>query len=284
MSADVAYEIARFGGDGHDAPLERLQLRLVDGLVRIRDIDGTETRCAATDIEAAICSTPSLREIRAGQTAQISCRPGIAAKLPLLLEPVPDGEDASECYAEVNGESWAAYATLDGDYVMLAGYADDEPEMSPLWAEQGVVEGEWNPLLGYTSIGLATPSVAVEYARYDHGGIGGGCAVAVTPFDDFVSVFVDWLLNGRVLAGLWEGDSLPYSPTVRLFADASAAADKKGRWNNELDRDDQGEGEDGDDDRDEEAQDEASAYLKLNLPDELVDQVRLRLRSLEEAN
>ena len=164
--------------------------------------------------------------------------------------------------------------------MLPGGDSDEGPDMSPCWAEHRFEEGEWNPLIGHTSIGLATPGVAVEYGRYDHGGIGGGSAVAIRPFDDFATVFVDWLVNGEVLAGLWDGDSAPYSPTVRLFADAAAAADHQGYWNAEMDED-EAETDEDDEDEDEGTSYCASAYLELHLSDGLIDQVRVRLSSLD---
>jgi hypothetical protein len=251
------------------------------GALLLRDAaDGSETPCEGADISAVFSSTPALREIRGGEEAVISCDSEIAANLPLMLEPVLEGDDASECLAEINGEYWAAYPTLDGDYVMVPGCPEDGPDMSPCWAEHTIEEGESNPLMGWTSIGLATPTVAVEYARYSHGGFGGGTAVAIRSFDDFAAIFVDWLVNWRLLEGVWEGDTAPYSPTERLFAEASRSAEKRGYWNSKMGEDDQNLDDDQHED-DEYVNDrqENSAYLKLHLSDELVEQVRARLES-----
>ncbi|RUP04853.1 MAG: hypothetical protein EKK34_10790 [Mycobacterium sp.] len=95
-------------------------------------------------------------------------------------------------------------------------------------------------------------------------------------------------MNWPVLASLWEGDALPYSPSVQLFEDAAAAAGHKGYWNTEMDEDevrtDEDEvrtDEDEMDDGDEGTSCWASAYLELYLSDELIDQVRIRLSSLD---
>jgi hypothetical protein len=225
-----------------------------------------------------ISSTPSLREIRAGQGVRIRSAPEIAAQLPFMLEPVRDDGDFPDPCAEVNGADWMAYPTLNEDYVMLPGGELDGPDMSPCWAEHSFEEGEsyQNPLIGYTSIGLATPGVVVEHGRYDHGGFGGGSAVSFRPFDDFATVFVDWLMNREVLASLWGGDSAPYLPSIRLFADAAAAANHHGYWNSEI-----GENEAETDEDDEDTSHCASAYLDLHLSDDLIDRVRLRLSSLD---
>jgi hypothetical protein len=280
MSSHVVYEIARYdGGNDGAALLDRVQLLSIDGVLRLRDAGGSETPCEGADIAAVISSTPSLREIRGGEAVRISCAPEIAAQLPLVLKLVRDGEDCSDRYAEVNGADWAAHPTLDEDYAMLPGWDHGEgPPMSPCWAEHSFQEGEsyQNPLFGHTSIGLGTPGVVVEYGRYDHGGFGGGSAVSIRPFDDFASVFVDWLLNWEVLADLWEGDSLPHSPSVRLFADAAAAADHHAHWNTEIDEDEAETDED-----DEDTSHCASAYLDLHLSDDLIDRVRLHLSSLD---
>jgi hypothetical protein len=286
MSANVIYEIARYDSGEDGAPLlERMQLLSADGVLRLRDAGGSETPCEGADIAAVISSTPSLREIRAGEEVRISCPPEIAAHLPFVLKPVCDDGDSSECYAEVNGDGWKAYPTLDEDYVMLPGWREGEPDMSPCWAEHGFQEGEshQNPLTGHTSIGLATPDVAVEYGRYDAGGFWGGSAVSIRPFDDFPAIFVDWLVNWEVLANLWGGDSLPYSPSVRLFADAAAAADHQGYWNTDMDEDEEETDEDETDEDGDDTSYFASARLELHLSDGLIDQVRVRLSSLDPA-
>jgi hypothetical protein len=274
----VVYEIARYDSGKDGAPLlERVQLLSVDGVLRLRDAGGSETPCEGADIAAVISSTPSLREIRAGEAVRISCPPEIAAQLPLVLEPVRDGGDCIDRYAKVDGADWMASPTLDEDYVMLPGWdVGYGPDMSPCWAEHTFEEGEshQNPLIGHTSIGLATPGVVVEYGSYDHGGFGGSSAVAIRPFDDFATVFVDWLVNWEVLASLWGGDSAPYSPAVRLFADAAAAANHRGYWDTEMD-------EDEDEDKEDEGASYCAAYLELHLSNGLIDQVRVRLGSLD---
>ena len=74
MSANVVYEIARYDSGKDGAPLlERVQLLSVDGVLRLRDAGGSETPCEGADIAAVISSTPSLREIRAGEAVRISC-------------------------------------------------------------------------------------------------------------------------------------------------------------------------------------------------------------------
>ena len=291
MGTRVIYEIARYSdGDDPENPTERVQLLSVGSVLVLRDSDGTESPCENSDIAAAFASMRSLREIRAGEKTAIVCDPEISAKLPFLLTPVLDGDDPSECYVDVNGVSWAALRDIDGDYVVLPGWdADDEPEMTPCWAKQAVEEGEWNPLTGYTSIGLATSSVVVEYANHDYGGLGGGAAVRITQFDDFATIFIEWLLNMTVLSELWEGDTPPYSPSVQLFAKALSAAELSSGWSTDIDQDgqhdeDEDEDDDDDDDENQDDQDEsrfASAQLELHLSEELIEQARARLRSLD---
>lgn len=208
---------------------------------RIRDVDGNETRCEAVELAVAIASIPALREIRDGDKTIITCGSEIEAQLPLLLKPVVgDIEDSAETCAYVNGAAWTSCETADGYLVMLPGHwaADEEPEIGSCWAEFTVEEGEWNPLSAWTSIGHATPAVVVEYARYDHGGFEGGSAVAIRPFDDPATIFVDWLLNTRILQQVWEGDLPPYSPAVQLFSEAALASDQRAYWDTDLDGDD----------------------------------------------
>ncbi|MFN8070633.1 MAG: hypothetical protein U0R66_02295 [Mycobacterium sp.] len=289
MGTRAIYEIARYDNSQEPAALkEQVQLFSMDGALILRNSDGIETPCEGADVLAVVSSTPALREIRTGEEIQISCAPDIAANLPFALEPILDGEDAGECCADVNGNNWVAYPTTDGEYVMIPGWEpSDEPEMSPCWAEHWVQEGEWNPLLGYTSIGLATPAVVVEYANYDHGGIGFSSAVAIKPFEDFATVFVDWLVTKgeNVLGELWQGDTAPFSRPIDLFAEAAESEDKASRWTAEADEDDEGEDDDedeyGDDDS---ASDWSSARLKLHLSDELIAQTRVRLRSVWQEN
>ncbi|WP_197379981.1 hypothetical protein [Mycolicibacterium mengxianglii] len=198
---------------------------------------GSEIVCTGRDVASTIGSTPALREIRAGQQARITCGSEIEAQLPFLLVPVFGDDDYAECLADVNGGSWAVYPTVDGDYVVIpGGDSFDEPDMNPCWAEFEVVEGEWNPLVGYTSIGLLRPGIAIEYARYDHGGIGinSGTVVTVNRIDDFAVVFVAWLRDS-VLGQLWGGDTAPPLNAADLFAEAAGAADRKARWDSELD-------------------------------------------------
>ena len=186
----------------------------------------------------------------------------------------PEGEDFSECFAKVNGDSWTVYPTVDSEYALLPGGDPYEgPSMNPCWAEFRVGEGEWNPLIGDTTIGLLSPGVAVEYARYDHGGIDWSSAVAIRRFDDFTTLFVDWMVNNEVLVQLWGGDTAPPLTAVELFSAAAAAADRQGGWDAEMDED-ESESEEG-----EEAAERMYYWgsLKLHLPDEIISQVGDRL-------
>lgn len=289
MASETIYEIAYLDGEGDDAlVLERAQLLSPDGALRLRKADGSETSCEGEDVAAVISSTPSLREIRAGQQARISCAPEIAAELPFVLVPVLDGADPEECYARVNGNFWMAFPTFGGDPVMLPGLDEfDGPDLSPCWATLRVEEGEWNPLIGFTSIGVVAPGVAVEFGRCDPGGLGSESAVAISRFDDFATAFVDWLLNWEMLDSIWYGDVSPTAPTRKLFVEAAAAANKRAGWTAEDDKEeneDDGDGDDGDDDEGDEDEDTshwAAAYLELFLSDELIEQVRARLESLK---
>jgi hypothetical protein len=280
MASETIYEIAYFDGAGDDAlVIERTQLLSVDGVLRLSNADGSETRCEGEDPAAVISSTPSLREIRAGSEVRISCDPEIAAELPFVLVPVLDGADPDECYVKVNSGGWTAFPTLDGEHVMLPGWdQSDGPDLSPCWATLSVEEGEWNPLIGFTSIGVVAPGVAVEFGRCSPGGLGTESAVVLSRFDDFAAVFVDWLLHWEMLNSVWYGDVSPIAPTRQLFAEAAAAANKRAGWNAEDDKEDN---EDDDDDEDEDSSHWAEAYLELFLSDELIEQVRARLESLK---
>ena len=280
MSSDLVYEIARFDSEEDGALLcERLQLFSVDGALLLRNADDSETRCESADIAAVISSTPSLREIRAGEATHISCSPEIVAELPFVLDPMRPGGASDSCYAKVNGADWMAFPTAEGEHVMLPGCEESEgPDMSPCWAEQTLEEGEWNPLIGITSIGLLSPGVALEFGRCDPGGLGVESAVAIRPFDDFSTVFVDWLMNWEVLSGVWYGDSPPYAPTVQLFEIAAEAANHQASWDAEID---ELEDEDEDDDDEHGESCSASAHLTLHLSDELIDMIRARLSKSE---
>lgn len=279
MGETVVYEIARYDGwqDGAEL-IDRIQLVSIEGTLKLRDASGGEMPCAGDDVIAVISSTPALREIRGGQEARITCVPEIVGRLPFVLEPVMESDDTENVSATVNGEQWSAFRTEDGDFAMLPGLDPfDGPSMDPCWAEFRVEEGENNPLIGWTSIGLAMPGVAVEHACYDHGGIGPESAIKIRPFDDFATVFVDWLLNIKVLGGIWGGDSSPYSPTVELFGTAAAAADRKASWSTEEGDDEPDEDED-DEEVDYEPDNSGWTYLELHLPDSLVEKVRGRLK------
>jgi len=281
MGEKVVYEVARYNGWDDDAELiERVQLVSVDGVLKLRDGSGAETTCEGSDAVAVISSTPALREIRDEQEARINCMAEIVSKLPFALEPVTNSDELINLAAKVNGDPWSAFRTDDGELAMLpGGDPEDEPDMAPCWAEFQFGEGEDNPLIGSTSIGTAMPGVAIEYAGYDNGGFGSESAVAIRPFDDFATVFVDWLLNVEVLGGIWGGDSSPGSPGPELFETAAAAADRKAWWNNEAD-DEDGDDEDEEGDYEEvyyEADLSRWAFLKLHLPDSLIEEVRDRL-------
>jgi hypothetical protein len=286
MSEFVTYELARYDGldDGAEL-LERIQLVSIEGVLQLRDASTVATHGAGTDVIAVISSMPALREIRDQQQTRITCIPEIVAQLPLVLEPVTDGDDLENFSAEVNGEPWCAFRTADEGFAMLPGWSsDDGPTMDPCWAEFQVGEGEDNPLVGWGSIGLAMPGVTVEYALYDHGGWGSTSAVAIRPLNDFAEIFVDWLLNIKVLSGLWGGDCSPKSPGIGLFETAAAAANRTSSWSTE-DADE--ESDDDDDDEDDDDDDEEDDYevgnygwmrLKLHLSDALIEEVRGRLR------
>jgi hypothetical protein len=151
-----------------------------------------------------------------------------------------------------------------------------------------VEEGEWNPLIGFTSIGVVAPGVAAEFGRCDPGGLGSESAVAISRFDDFATVFVDWLLRWEMLDSVWYGDFPPTAPTVELFAEAAAAANKRAGWSKQMYEDDQDDHDDGEGQNEDEGGGEgedmshpAAAYLELFLSDALVEQVRARLKSLK---
>lgn len=284
MNESVAYEIARYDSSDEDAQqLERIQLVSAGGVLTLRDASGAETPCEGADVVAAISSTPALREIRDEQEARITCRPEIVGQLPFVLEPVIDDDETETLSAKVNGAPWCAFRTADEGFAMLPGWSsEDGPAMDPCWAEFFVSEGEHNPLQGWTSIGLASPGVAVEYASYDHGGWGPASAVAIRPFDDFAPVFRDWLLGVEVLRGLWGGDSSPSSPGVALFEAAAKDEDRKGSWStDEIDDDepDEDEGEEEDEEEvDYEVDNSGWMRLKLHLPDPLIQEVWALIR------
>lgn len=280
MGETVVYEVSRYDGLEDVAELiDRVQLVSIDGTLKLRDASGVETAGEGDDVVAVVSSTPALREIREGQEARITCVPEIVGQLPFVLEPVMEGEDLENLSARVNGEQWSAYRTEDGDFAMLPGWDPlDGPSMDPCWAEFQVEEGQNNPLIGWTSIGLAMPGVLVEYACYDHGGLGSESAVKIQPFNDFATVFVDWLLNIEVLVGIWGGDSSPYSPSFELFEAAAAAADRKASWSAEEDCDEEPDEDEEDEEADYEMDNSGWTYLKLHLPDPLVEEVRGRLK------
>jgi hypothetical protein len=128
MSTKVIYEIVRYcyGADPGN-PTDRTQLLAIGSVLVLRESDGTESPCGTADSASAFTRMPSLGEIRAGEKTTVICDQEIATKLPFLLTPVLDSDDPSECYADVNGVPWAAFRSIDGDYVMLPGWdADDE--------------------------------------------------------------------------------------------------------------------------------------------------------------
>ncbi|OBK86353.1 hypothetical protein [Mycolicibacter sinensis] len=225
MGATVVYEIASYDGPHNDARLlERVQLVSTDAGLLLRAADGSETPCAGSDVVAVVAATPSLREIRAGDNLRITCTPEVAAQLPFALNPKSDGEDP---YVEVNGDEWMAYPTIAGGDVMLPTVDDLEPLMTPCWASYRIEDGYDNPLLGETSIGLATPGAVVEYGWHDYGGISYARAVQIRRFDDFATRFIHWLTSAEVLCALWQDDSFPTLPAW-LFAAAVADTDHKG--------------------------------------------------------
>lgn len=275
MGEKELYEIARYDGWEDDAELiDRVQLISVGSVLILRDSAGNDTLCDGEDVVAVISSTPALREIPEAGEARITCAPEIVGWLPSVLAPIFGSGDDDDEYpsALVNGDRWCAFPTADEGFAMLPGHdPHDEPDMKPLWAYFEVQEGEDNPLSGYTSIGVVAPGVAAEYARHDFGGFDGGSAVAISDVVDFAAVFVDWLLNIELLAGLWGGDSSPYSPSAELFETAAKALNRSASW----DAEDEDEDDDEDDD---EGGNSSWAYLKLNLSDAQIEKVRARLR------
>lgn len=264
MTAEAIYAISRHDGEGVEAPpLDRVELLSTDGVLLLRDAGGRELPCTETDAIAVISSTPELREIRAGEEARINCAPDIAAQLPFVLQPVRADGDPREYYAKVNDEHWMAYPTLHEGSVMLPMCEETEPQVEALWAEHYVGEGDDNPLTGDTTIGLATPTAVVEFSRHDNGGIDSSYGVSVRQFDSIVDVFVDWLLNNKVLCGLWVGYSEPSLP-VQLFADAAVAKNHRADWDARMENAWGGSYI-------------AWASLRLHLPDDVIEQVRVAL-------
>ncbi|MFM8857688.1 MAG: hypothetical protein ACKOI2_10910, partial [Actinomycetota bacterium] len=163
---------------------------------------------------------------------------------------------------------------------------DAPPEMSPCWAEYRCAVGGRdfeNQLVGFSSIGLLAPGIAIEHGRTEYGGNGGAVAVSLTSFDDFTAIFIDWLLRTPILSGFWQGDRDITTPDVDLFAEAAATADHQGYWEDD-DTADEDENEDEDsDDEDVYWEDEgsfASRSLELHLPQELIDEVRVQLGAM----
>jgi hypothetical protein len=277
MSAEVIFAITRYDGTRADAPLrDRAELLSIDGVFLLRDAGGRETRCDGTDVVAVISSMPALHELRAGEEARVSCSSEIAAQLPFLLKPIPNVGDPNDYYAEVNAAPWMAYPTLTEGNVMLPMSEETEPHVEARWAEHWVQQGEWNPLVGHTIIGLATPGAVVEFGRYDHGGIDHRTAVSVKRLNDFATAFVDWLLNDEVLHGLWDGDSYPALPGA-LFAQAAAAKDHRASWDSRMDDDEAETDDDGDIDTDEDGSIATRTSLELHLSNEQTEQVRVVL-------
>ncbi|UHJ57100.1 hypothetical protein LT337_09880 [Mycolicibacterium fortuitum] len=286
MNATVVYEIARYKGNKADAALlERLLLIAEDGALRLRDAGGNETPCKGTDIASVIGSTPALRKVPKCCQARITCSEDVVGQLPVLLEPIPDGASLL-----VNGETWDAFPTVDRDAVMLPGHCDYDcaPEMNPCWAEYRCAEGGRSfeaQLVGFSSIGLLAPGVAIEHGRTEYGGNGGKAAVSITSFDDFAATFIDWLLCTPILSGFWSGDRDITSPDPDLFAEAAVATSHEGYWEDDDtpdEPDDEDEGEDADDE-DVYWEDEgsfASRSLELHLPQELIDEIRAHLSAM----
>lgn len=274
MGVGVIYAIARHDGAGDAAPLlDRVDLLCMDGVLLLRHTDGCEIPCEGTDVLAVISSTPELSEIRAGEETRIHCAPDLAAQLPFALRPVPAAGNTNDYYAKVNDDPWMAYPILTDGSVMLPMSDETEPHVEARWAERQVEEGEWNPLIGRTIIGLATPGVVAEFGWYDHGGIDRRSAVSIKLLDDFATLFVGWLLNDEVLRGLWDGDSYPALP-VELFADAAAAEDHRASWDSRRDDDEAEMDEDDGDDTDEGGSYAARVSLELHLSSELIERVR----------
>ncbi len=273
MSAKVVYEIARYKVQKKADPvlLDRLQLIAQNGALRLRDTDGNEIPCKETDIASAIGATPALRKVPERQQALITCGEDLLGQLPALLEPISDGASLF-----VNDKAWDSFPTLDGGDVMLPGesYLDAAPEMNSCWAKYRCAEGGRNfeeQLIGFSSIGLLAPGIAIEHGRTEYGGNGGAVAVSITPFDDFATIFVDWLLRTPILSGLWQGDRWTITtPDVDLFADAAMAADRQGYWEDDETADE----EDGDWENEGSF---ASRCLELHLPQELIHEVRAHL-------
>lgn len=278
----TVYEIGRYDfKKGATVLVDRLQLITEAGTLMLCSDDGGATPCVGTDVAAAIAATPTLRSIGDRQQAHITCGEDVAGQLPLLLEPVP-----SDSTLLVNGEEWAAFPTVEGNYVMLPGECDDDctPTLPLWWAEYRCVEGGADfesQLVGRSSIGLLAPGVAVEHGRTDYGGNGGSAAVSVRPFDDFATLFVDWLERTAILRGFWHGDRGICSPDIELFTEAALAADRCGYWEEADGQEDQ---EEVDNESEESDWDDvgsfASKRLELHLSSQLVDNVHSHLSSL----
>lgn len=282
MSTTVLYEIARHkrNKDGQaGALLDRAQLVSDGGVLRLRDTAGNETPCKTTDIAAVIRSTPALCQIRNGQEARIVCDADIVSQLPLLLNPVKGG-----AVTVINGDVWDAFPTIRGDAMLpgRCGYGADDPQISTCWAEYRCAEGSrdfHDQLVGHSIIGLLGPGIALEYGRTDYGGNGGAADFSIQPFDDFAATFANWLLSSPALNGLWHGDLNIGSAGVELFAAAAGAPHRQSYWDTQNENDDDDEDEDDHDDAGDEGA-FASRNLALHLPQELIDQVRVQLSSL----
>ncbi|MEX7473169.1 hypothetical protein AB4Z39_26070 [Mycobacterium adipatum] len=282
MDTTVVYEIARFQGFDEDSPLlDRLQLVAVGGALKLRDGDGTDLLCDGTDVAAVIAATPALRTVGGSQQVRITCGDDIMGQLPLLLGPVP-----KDAYLLVNDEGWEAFPDAEGDHVMLPGECDYDcsPELSTWWAEYRCAEGGADfdsQVMGHSAIGLLAPGVAVERGRTDYGGNGGAAAVSVRQFDDFATVFVEWLLRTPILSSFWPGDQAISSPGIELMTEAASAADRHGYWEYNGSPE---EPEEVDDETDDQSWDGvgsfASMSLDLRLPPNLVNEVQRRLKSL----
>ena len=282
MDTNVVYEIARFQGfEADSALLDRLQLIEVGGALRLRDGDGNDILCDGTDVAAVIAAIPALRTVGSRQQARITCGDDIVGQLPLLLRPVP-----KDAYLLVNDEWWDAFPYADRDHVMLPGECDYDcsPELSTWWAEYRCAEGGADfdsQVMAIRLSACSLPVLQLSAGRTDYGGNGGAAAVSVCQFDDFATVFVEWLLCTPILSNFWPGDQAISSPGIELMTKAASAADRHGYW--EVDASPE-EPEEVDDESEDTGWDDvgsfASMSLDLHLTPELVDKIRVHLNSL----
>jgi hypothetical protein len=243
MATTLVYEIARFGvRTDAEVLTEHAQVISRDGALWHRVDDGPETRCTDSDVTAVIATDPLVSEVRANEVTRIKAEPAALCDLPFGLRVQGDGCDYDESlWSEamihehldsiagtdtrgvyrvlyVNDARRGAFTTDEGERLLPDdGDVETLPSLQPCWGEIRFCEtGEDMAIIGPVTPGVISSAVVIaEDSAEDE------IVLERSDADDAAATFVEWLLEGTLVARYSSCNPSIDVMMAQLFVEAS---------------------------------------------------------------